>query len=308
MISKLHDILKLIRPLSLLKPPKLSKVLSLFETELPSRNDIKSATNKRSIGMDKLRFSEDAPSDENALKLFPGQWTSQVPQSETLNYGINLFQDDRIKWLHAIYPLTGKNVIELGPLEGAHTYMLENFGSNVISIENNYDAFLRSLIIKNRFDLKAKFLLGDFNALDTTFMSKDLVVASGVLYHQTDPVGMLEKMSEISDNLFIWTHYFDEQMTNWNPAMCELIGTKFIPNQILQSSRTLTQYRFCKQYYQDSFDADVFSGGSAAFSYWFYRDDLIKILGELGYNTITENFVQPNHPNGPSFALFCQRS
>ena len=51
-------------------------------------------------------------------------------------------------------------------------------GAKVCAIEANYHAFLRCLIIKNYFDLKAQFLLGDF-AKDFGSNSRfDLIVAS----------------------------------------------------------------------------------------------------------------------------------
>jgi hypothetical protein len=60
---------------------------------------------------------------------------------------------------------------------------------NVTAIEGNVGAFLRCLLLKNYFNLKSKFLLGDFlkyMAVQTN--GPDLMYASGVLYHLTDPV------------------------------------------------------------------------------------------------------------------------
>jgi len=50
--------------------------------------------------------------------------------------------------------MKGKKVLELGPLEGAHTYMLEKAGGDVLSIEGNHGAYIRCLIVKNFYGLK----------------------------------------------------------------------------------------------------------------------------------------------------------
>ena len=62
-----------------------------------------------------------------------------------------LFEDDRILWdEEKLGKFLSKRVLELGPLEGAHTYMLQQLGAKeIISIESNKRAFLKCLIIKN---------------------------------------------------------------------------------------------------------------------------------------------------------------
>ena len=58
--------------------------------------------------------------------------------------------DERNKWLaNEIGGLSGKSVLELGPLEGGHTYMLEQLGAtDITSVEANARAFLKCLIIE----------------------------------------------------------------------------------------------------------------------------------------------------------------
>lgn len=57
-----------------------------------------------------------------------------------------------------------QTTLELGPLEGGHSYMLENAGAEpVVALENNINAFLRRLIVKEILGLeKVRFLRGDF--------------------------------------------------------------------------------------------------------------------------------------------------
>jgi hypothetical protein len=73
-----------------------------------------------------------SPSHQNAVDIFQGEWSSQFPPPfENLTAGpLALFQDVRLAW--AIDQLGGvgsKTVLELGPLEGGHAYMLEHAGA-----------------------------------------------------------------------------------------------------------------------------------------------------------------------------------
>ena len=70
--------------------------------------------------------------------------------------------------------------------------MMQKAGaSKVISVEANNREFLKCLIVKQMLDLKnVKFLFGDFNRyLEQQERRFDVVVASGVLYHMTNPSG-----------------------------------------------------------------------------------------------------------------------
>ena len=85
--------------------------------------------------------------------------------------------------------LRGARILELGPLEGGHTYQFERLGAaELIAIEANVEAYLKCLIVKELVGLRrSRFLLGDFIEylkLDTT--RYDLVFCCGVLYHMRD--------------------------------------------------------------------------------------------------------------------------
>jgi hypothetical protein len=58
--------------------------------------------------------------------------------------------------------LDDMSLLELGPLEGAHTYQLEKLGAkSILAIEANVEAFLKCLITKEITGLQvAKFMLG----------------------------------------------------------------------------------------------------------------------------------------------------
>ncbi len=253
-------------------------------------------------------FTKLQPNEQNSFDLFRGSWSTKISGVQNTG-GFDGFNDDRINWLlDELGGVKGKKILELGPLEGAHTYMLERAGGDVLSIEGNHGAFLRCLIVKNFLGLKSKFLLGDFSNPDISSESFDTVVASGILYHMEDPVTLLEKVSSKTDNLFIWTHYFEEDLERWSPiAKREIKNGKWdIDNPKLFDIDGLS-VKTVRQNYGKAKQWSGFCGGRSSFSYWICKQDLLALLRKLGFANIRINFDKVDHPNGPCFALIASR-
>lgn len=248
------------------------------------------------------------PSEQNAFDLFPTAWSSAFEGVQTSG-NFKGADDARLKWLFQKIDVRGKSVLELGPLEAAHTYMLESAGASVLAIESNKGAFLRSLITKNYLGMKAKFLLGDFEKMDISERHFDLVMASGVLYHMKDPIALLNAISKTTDNLFIWTHYFEPDLSKWNASLSLLFEAKKweYEKPITQQFDSLN-IRMVKQHYGDAIGWNGFCGGSDVYSNWIYREDLIALLRKLGFSRIDVEFDDVKHQNGPAFCLLCQKT
>src|ERR1035437_2345539 len=157
-----------------------------------------------------------SPSNQNKLDVFKGEWSSILPAEYGLVTGgsVKLFEDDRIYWAKKVlgHPYFS-SILELGPLEGGHSYMLNGNTNKVISIDANTRAYLKCLIIKEIFKLKVDFRLGDFNNYLKTCKDKfNVVNACGVLYHQQKPIELIKLISQVTDKVFIWTHYFDAEI------------------------------------------------------------------------------------------------
>ena len=172
-----------------------------------------------------------APSSQNAVDLFAGEWSSAFPEHAGVQAGPTpLFADSKILLLQEAFgSINGWDVLELGPLEGMHTYMLEQMGaSSVTAIEGNGRAYLRCLITKEILGLqRAHFELGDFShVLDEAPRDFDLVLASGVLYHQLDPCRMIAGASHVAPRLYLWTHYYDESMFDTRPHLVPRFKTQ----------------------------------------------------------------------------------
>jgi SAM-dependent methyltransferase len=245
------------------------------------------------------------PRAENAFRIFEGEWSSSLPGSNAGGKA-GLFEDGRIIWFEEkLGSFAGKHVLELGPLEAGHTTMMSHRGAEILAIEANQRAFLRCLAVKEVLGIQgAKFLLGDFvRYLDDNPPHFDFVLASGVLYHMRDPVGLLRAVAAVTDAIGLWTHYFDPE------AFAEKKGhvpSNFAlqPRRIQVGSRQIELY---DQKYLEALKWEGFCGGTASGSAWMTRDGILGVLEDAGF--VTETGVeQRDHPNGPAFCVFARRA
>jgi hypothetical protein len=243
------------------------------------------------------------PAAENALAIFTGEWASILPKPlDGFPAGESgLFDDGRIRWgLRALGGVADQRVLELGPLEGGHTYMLLNAGAKeVVAIEANVRAFLKCLVIKDALQLsRARFLCGDFIPyLRETSDRFDLVVASGVLYHLQNPIEAIEHISRVSDRAIIWTHYFEQAYADRHPHFRRRFRA---PETASHAGFAFTAHR--QPYPQDGLYKRFF-GGNAAYSTWISKDDLLAGLRHFGFSAIDIDGDSQDHPQGPCLTI-----
>jgi len=248
------------------------------------------------------------PSDQNVLDIFKGQWSSRLPD----DFGLvtkpgtaRSFEHSLVVWAEeTLGSFSNWNILELGPLEGGHSYMLQSRNAKkVTSVEANTRAFLKCLCIKEILKLdRVEFKLGDFMSfLENHNSQYDMVFASGVLYHMEEPIRLLELVSRATDRLFIWTHYYDQGRI-LNRAE---LKHKFKPVSSIEYDGV--SYEYSTQSYKESLDWLGFCGGPKPVSKWLTRDSIIKALRQFGFADIQINFDHPDHPNGPAFALCAQK-
>jgi hypothetical protein len=251
-------------------------------------------------------FVHDRPSPQNAVDLFAGEWASHLPAPPELSRtGANLlFADARLEWgLSVLGGVRRRNVLELGPLEGGHTYMMERAGArSILAIEGNPRAYLRCLVVKELYRLQAAtFACGDFMPyLEDKPGGFDLCVASGVLYHLDDPVKMIARLAAITNRVYFWTHYYDPVVMGTGPMARRFYEEAAPP----ASGFAPRSYRML---YGTARDQPGFCGGGGRGGRWLSRADILGALTHFGFRSVTISFEDPVHPNGPCMAIAASR-
>lgn len=246
------------------------------------------------------------PDHQNSIDALPG-WSSAFPDHLNLRAGNHpLFADSRISWaLEQFGSIEGKKVLEVGPLEGMHTYMLNaKRPLRVDAVEANRLCFLRCLVSREILNIdRARFLLGDIQSwLGEGEEVYDLAIASGVLYHMADPADFLQRISARAGAVYIWTHYFDE-------SAMPVGDVRRIPFSGKVEIKTIDgiKVRYYERSYNHANSHPSFCGGMKDRHFWLHREDILLLLSKFGYGEILIQTDEPNHSGGPCFSLLARR-
>jgi len=242
------------------------------------------------------KFCTSTPCAQNAVDIFKDRWASKLPRHpEMLAAGeVPHFDLDERPYFVArkfggpLKTLQDLRVCELGPMEAGHTFQLEQLGARVTAVEGNVEAYLKCLIVKEIFGLRAKFYLGDFvSFLATNEQAFDLIFASGVLYHMTRPAELIELMCRSAPRIFLWTHYYEENRCDGFQQTDVNYGTEVIPH-------------FQKHYGDRAHGR--FWGGLAESASWLRKEDIVQLFAENGFFNFEVMEEQADHPHGPCFS------
>ncbi len=253
-------------------------------------------------------YNDRAPHPQNAIDIFAGEWTSKLPPPfDNLTAGRTvLFDDERIAWaIERVGGVAGQRILELGPLEGGHTYLLDRAGAaDVLAIEANPQAYLKCLVTKELLGIRAaRFVHGDFVAyLRETRERFDVVLASGVLYHMVNPVELIARIAAVTDAVYLWTHYYDPAVFGARSATAARVV------EPEPAEHEGFRHALHRNDYGKALNQHGFCGGSRPYSYWLSRDDIIGALRHFGLADIELAYQQPDNPNGPAFAVLAKRS
>jgi hypothetical protein len=253
----------------------------------------------------KVEYVKTAPTDQNQVDIFKDLWISQIP-GEGLSSGTSdLFKDRRVYWTAEVLGgIKGASVLELGPLEGFHSYILEELGaSDVVAVESNVVAFQKCLIVKNMLDMKTKYLLGDFNQyLSEQTRHFDLIFASGILYHMVEPAETIQRLCAASDALFLWTHFYDEAAIKSGDFADFFPKDGHIEHEI--DGIKVTHHA---RLYREASEWRGFCGGADDYANWLSRADLEKLLDHFGFDIVGVTDDRMDHPHGPSVCLVAKK-
>lgn len=256
-------------------------------------------------------YVNSAPSDEFAINLFKGEWSSHLPGfPDAISGSSPLFDDQRMHaWIkkitefnpHSVSEPYAFKILELGPLEGGHTYMLSLKGWDITAIESNCRAFMKCLIAANIYRTRARFMLGSFEEYfkslspDVVF---DFICCSGVLYHLKKPSETFRRILMHTKSIGIWSHFGNQELLNQLPD-------RFSQDTYFDtiSGQAMVGY---KQYYGSALDLASFCGGGQDYSIWMSKEQILGLLVEYGFTVEIQGIN--DSPAGPNITLFAHKS
>jgi len=230
------------------------------------------------------------PSAQNAIDIFEGRWLTRI---EEIYPGVrsgpgNYLKEDTRPQLAARHlgiargSFHGMKVLELGPMEGMHTYQIDKLGADkIVSVEANSEAYLRCLVMKEILQYKAHFLLGDaVKYVDSTDERWDLIFCSGILYHMQDPYQLIKSITAHTDRIFLWTHYYDPLLPK---------GPNFRKITVIRDGMPLEYYEHA---YNIDISSEAFWGGNKPTACWMTKEAIIELFKNFGFQLTIHNDVR----------------
>jgi len=254
-------------------------------------------------------YARSAPRIQQTLDIFSGQWASKFPSPlGATNAGTAcLFEDPRVDWAigklrQSGFDLTQTDVLELGPLEGGHTYMLAKAGArSVTAIEAHSGAYLKCLVTKELLGIeRVSFLFGDaLKFLRENGREFGLGFACGFLYHMTDPAEIIAQLARQCRALFLWTVGWDKEFVRLGTKEAGGIG----PSHFAEYGGF--RHRLHRHDYGRVENYTMFWGGPASHAYWMELDEILAAVKYFGYTAIS--FERESTIYGSALKIFAHR-
>jgi hypothetical protein len=230
-----------------------------------------------------------APTRGAMLRAMSG-WVTRYEIDGIGNDGTMALYEDGLlaEHLALVGGVAGKRVLELGPMEAAHTRVLCEAGAQeVVAVEGFRKCFLKCLVAKEAFDLtRAKFLYGDFCQFAEAYDGPrfDVALARGVLYHQTNPAALIRNLARISDTVFVWSQVADGSHPGGPETTVATDGKTYRGrfNDYGGVRNLLASY----------------CGGVHDVAVWLYADELRRAFRDVGFTHLVEG-PTPATPHGP---------
>ncbi|CAN5571014.1 hypothetical protein BH18VER1_BH18VER1_07370 [soil metagenome] len=208
-------------------------------------------------------------------------WIFQFRIGEA-DYGghVSAVGDVRIRYFQEFAP-EAAGILELGALEGAHTFMLAEHSQvqRVVALEGRAANLRKALFLKSIFGAqKAEFLQANLETDPLSYGDFDAVFCSGLLYHLPEPWKLIERIAAVAPKLFLWTMYSDD-------ASADLLVEGFRGRRQVEGG------------------VDEPLSGLSDYSIWLTLGSLIEALTRSGYERIEIFQNDLAHPAGPAVTL-----
>jgi hypothetical protein len=189
------------------------------------------------------------------------------PQSKAIGYLAGHPIWDPVAQLAEREPLTGKRVVEFGPLDGCMTGSLVAAGADSVTcIEVRLANVLKVLVARQIMGWSnVQLVIDDMHNVDGFAYGRfDVVVAHGVYYHSEMPLRFLENLTTLGDTIFLGGYCVD-------PAR---------PRGPLVDLRH-RDLSVRAQPFEEKTAND--GAGVHPHGYYFVSDDLVRLLSDWGF-------------------------
>ena len=187
--------------------------------------------------------------------------------------------DPRITLFHEAFP-DARRVLEIGSLEGGHTFQLAERAGEVVAVESRPENLRRARYAQRLLGVRnVTWLPADVETDDLTRLGRfDAILCSGVLYHLPEPSRLLDQLPHVAPGVLIWTHVGRAADVGHDG----LVGQWF-----------------------DELGVHNPTSGMSPRSFW---PTLESLLDRLERDWASVDVVEQNdgHPNGPAVTIVCR--
>jgi len=196
--------------------------------------------------------------------------------------------------LNQAFPLSGKTVIEFGPMECAQTAGLVHLGAkSVLGVEARAVSLIKCMIARYCFGWQnVSLVMDDFHNADVHKYGRfDLALAHGVYYHSFAPFLFFENLMSLSDNIFLGGYTTNAKQTDKPPTA-------------LNYTYETLEYQGKNYRVKRILIGNSFNSAINQFAYHFDRDDLISFFADRGYDVTLITDEASDDPWGDWFLRF----
>ena len=210
-----------------------------------------------------------------------GPWITQFVIDEVATGGDYQVTDDRrLQQFFKRFPNV-RTILELGSLEGGHTFSLARHPGveRVLAIEARAANIEKAKFIGSLLGVSnVEFKQANLEQLQLTSLGYfDVIFCCGLLYHLPEPWKLISQLPLVAPSLFLWTVYANE-----NEVTTEIDGLRG------------------REYVEGGVDEPL--SGLSPQSIWLTLPSLIETLKRSGYCEI-EVLEKQQNPNGPAVSL-----
>jgi SAM-dependent methyltransferase len=191
-----------------------------------------------------------------------------------------VINDRRVQQFFERFP-NGRTILELGSLEGGHTFVLARQPGveRILAIEARAANIEKAKFVGSLLGVSnVEFRQANLEQLQLASMGYfDAIFCCGLLYHLPEPWKLISQLPLVAPSLFVWTVYANE-----NEATVEIDGLRG------------------REYVEGGLNEPL--SGLSPKSIWLTLPSLLELLKRSGYRNI-EVLEKQQNPNGPAVSV-----